>query len=585
MDTFALDYETYYDKECSIKTLGPLGYFSHPEFDAYRMSVWGDEGTTFVGHPKDFDWSKLKGHRVLSHNASFDETLYLYGTEQGWWPLVDYAEWHCTADLTVYCGLPRSLKGATSEVFDLEMSKETRDSMLGKRWGDMSKDFQKEVDEYALKDSELCLKLWEELSSEWPQHERDISSTNRRIVQRGIPIDYDLLLKNKDIIAHKIFDTEKSIPWMGERPTLSRKAFNEECRKVGIEPPASLALTDEEATKFVEKYGEKYPFILAVRDYRRINALKRKLQSFDYATLSNLRYYGGCMYFGSHTGRYSGSGGNLNMQNLPRAEHFGINLRHMIRAPKGKKLIIADLSQIEVRTLCYLAGDFGFLDTIREADDIYEVFAKRFRFGWNGDFKSYDGGKLRHVVKQVVLGCGYGISGKKFAAITGMEVKKAWKLVDRYRSTMQSVVKLWNDLQRKLVVANYKQKGFSLELPSKRKLKYGEVARNAGEHRINYVVHRYRGGRLVPMRAWGGLLAENVSQALSRDIFSDMMLRLEKDGVKIIFHVHDEFVIEVDEEKAKETLKKVLEVMSTPPKWIPDIPLEAEGKIVNRYEK
>ena len=75
MYTFALDYETYYDKNCSIKTLGPLGYFSHPEFDAYRVSVWGDEGTKFVGHPKDFDWDLLEGNRVLSHNASFDETL------------------------------------------------------------------------------------------------------------------------------------------------------------------------------------------------------------------------------------------------------------------------------------------------------------------------------------------------------------------------------------------------------------------------------------------------------------------------------------------------------------------------------
>ena len=44
MVTYALDFETYYDKECSIKTLGPLGYFSHPNFDAYMVSVVGDDG-------------------------------------------------------------------------------------------------------------------------------------------------------------------------------------------------------------------------------------------------------------------------------------------------------------------------------------------------------------------------------------------------------------------------------------------------------------------------------------------------------------------------------------------------------------
>ena len=594
MYTFALDYETYYDKDCSIKTLGPLGYFSHPEFDAYRVSVWGDEGTKFVGHPKDFDWDKLKGHRVLSHNASFDETLYLYGAKQSWWPLVDYAEWHCTADLSVYCSLPRSLKGATTVLFDLEISKSTRDNMSGKTWESMSEDFQREVDEYALKDSELCLKLWEELSPSWPKHERAISALNRKIVQRGIPIDYDLLQKNKDVIEHKLFDAKNSIPWAKELPILSRNAFNVECRKVGIEPPASMALTSEEANEFIKEYGEKYPFIVAVRDFRRINALKKKLQSFEYATLDDLRYYGGCFYFGAHTGRYSGSGGNLNLQNLPRAEHFGVNLRHMIRAPKGKKLIIADLSQIEVRTLFYLAKAKEMLERISNCNDIYEVFAYRlgmyqpntsYHPTYRKNFKEFDGGKLRHIVKQIILGCGYGVSAKKFAQITGMSEKEAARGVRLYRLNFRHVVKLWNNYQRQVVVANYNQKDFFIELPSGRKLKYGKVKKNVGDNRTNYVVYQYKGGKQVPMRAWGGLLTENASQALSRDIFSDMMLRLEDRGIKTIFHVHDEFIIEVDEEKAEDTLKEVLEIMSTPPTWIPDIPLEAEGKIVNKYQK
>ncbi len=99
MVTYALDFETYYDKTCSIRTLGPLGYFSHPEFDAYMVSVVGTDGTSFVGHPKDFQWDILNDNVVLSHNASFDETLYLYGVTQSWWPEVKPAEWHCTADL------------------------------------------------------------------------------------------------------------------------------------------------------------------------------------------------------------------------------------------------------------------------------------------------------------------------------------------------------------------------------------------------------------------------------------------------------------------------------------------------------
>jgi DNA polymerase len=183
------------------------------------------------------------------------------------------------------------------------------------------------------------------------------------------------------------------------------------------------------------------------------------------------------------------------------------------------------------------------------------------------------------------LGCGYGISAKKFAQITGMSEEEAAYGVRLYRVTFRQVVKLWNDYQRRVVTCNYLQKDFSIELPSGRTLEYGKVKKNVGDNRTNYVVYQYRGGKKVPMRAWGGLLAENASQALSRDVFSDMMLRLEAMGMKIIFHVHDEFVIEVDEEKAEDTLKDVIEVMSTPPTWIPELPLEADGKIVTKYQK
>ena len=114
--TYALDFESYYDKECSITTLGPIGYFSHPQFDAYMVSVVGDNGYTFVGSPKDFDWSLLAGEIVLSHNASFDETLYLFGVQQKWWSEVNPKAWYCTADMAAACGYGRSLKAAAAQI-------------------------------------------------------------------------------------------------------------------------------------------------------------------------------------------------------------------------------------------------------------------------------------------------------------------------------------------------------------------------------------------------------------------------------------------------------------------------------------
>ena len=588
MNTYALDYESYYDKDCSIRKLGPLGYFSHPDFDAYLMSVVGDDGFKWVGDPKDFDWDILKGTLVLSHNASFDETLYLYGVDQGWWPKVEYGAWDCTADLAAYCGLPRSLKGATGELFDLSVDKSTRDNMAGKCWGSMTKEFKAEVCEYALKDSELCLRLWESLHKKWPRRERYISRKGRLIVQRGVPIDVELLKEQKECVSQLLFESENKIPWIDEAPPLSRTAFNKECRRLGIDPPASLALSNDEANAWINKHGKEYAWIASVRDYRRINALKRKIESFDYATLSDDRFYGGLMYHGAHTGRWSGSGGNLNLQNLPRGDLFGTNLRNLIAPKKGKKLIVADLSQIEVRTLCWLAEDKKALETIRDSADIYEGFAVHFR-KWDSASSistlKKENPNLRHMVKQMVLGCGYGASAAKFASMTGMPAWQARLAVMIYRKHMRKVVWFWNKLNRCVHMAYSLQEDLVLDLPSGRSLNYGRITTALQKGKKNYMAEITKGSKKIPVRLWGALLAENLSQALARDIFADMMLRLEQNGFKIIFHVHDEFVIEVDEEEAEESLKNVVESMSHAPDWIPDIPLAAEGKILDRYEK
>lgn len=81
------------------------------------------------------------------------------------------------------------------------------------------------------------------------------------------------------------------------------------------------------------------------------------------------------------------------------------------------------------------------------------------------------------------------------------------------------------------------------------------------------------------------MIAHNCAQGLARDVFSDMMLKIEAAGFPIILHVHDEIVCEVNEDEAESALAKIIEIMSTPPAWIPDIPLSAEGAILDFYSK
>ena len=223
--TYALDFETFYSNDCSIRTLGPLGYFSHHEFDAYMVSVVGDNGYEFVGHPSEFDWGLLADNIVLSHNASFDQTLYKYGISHNWWPTCEIFAWHCTADLAAYVGIPRNLAGASEYALGVKPDKSTRDNMKGKLWENMTPEFQEEVSEYALVDSRLCLQLWQKIGDQWPEHEREISRVNREALQRGIPIDQEELKRAQERVKQYLFDAEANIPWLGEKPTLSTKSL------------------------------------------------------------------------------------------------------------------------------------------------------------------------------------------------------------------------------------------------------------------------------------------------------------------------------------------------------------------------
>ena len=212
---------------------------------------------------------------------------------------------------------------------------------------------------------------------------------------------------------------------------------------MGIEPPASLAKNNIEAQEWIKKHGEKYKWIKAVGEWRRINSMLKKLEAIDNATMADGRYYGNIMYWGAHTGRFSGGGGNFNLQNLPRKEMFGADLRKLIKAPKGKKLIVVDLSQIEVRTLLWLAKDKEMLKTVAESDDIYEAFAIKFGY-WDktkGSLRIEDP-NLRHIVKAMVLGAGFMAGPKAFGAAYGVEEEKAQECIDTYRRNMKKVAKL-----------------------------------------------------------------------------------------------------------------------------------------------
>lgn len=585
----ALDWESFYDDECTITKLGNRAYFNHPKFDAYMLSAVSDDGIRWVGHPRDFDWSLIEDAHVLSHNASFDEGLYLELVRKGEYPDVKFAAWDCTMDLCAYHGVRRSLKNAVKDLFDIELSKETRDDMKGLDWETMTPEFRKEVEDYAIADAEWCLKVWQKLSPAWPEHERRISRHTRTMCRRGVAVDEQALRKAIEDLTVIRFELETEIPWTEHAKLKSRKAFDEQCRKHGIVPPKSLAKSSPEAEAWFDKHESDHPWIHAYRNVGRANTFLKKLQNLERQVYEG-RYHPSINYFGAHTGRFSSGGGSesenasgVNLQNLPRETTFGVDFRGLFIPSPGKKLIVVDQAQIEVRTTLWLAGDAEALAEIAKTDDLYHALAVMFDI-WSDDRGPLrDGDKaLRQGVKTIGLGVQFGASAGKVASIAKIPLAEASRWVNLFTTRFKSVVKLWKRLETAMKRARVDpSRTCEFRMPSGTVLRYRNI-RYAGDGLVCTVL---KGRAYSDMRVWHGVLMENAAQKLARDVICDDILRVEDAGYPVLFHTHDEVIAEVDDDKAEAALEDICRIMRQPPAWIPDIPLDVEGSIMSKYGK
>lgn len=632
MITYALDTETTYSNECSITVQGVWGYLRHPWCDIYLISIAGTDGFQWVGHPKDLDWARISGpgKRWVSHNKVFDQSVYFRLVEL--YPEITKhqpEEWLCTADMAAYHGIPRNLKGAIEAVLpDIQVSKDTRNAMKGKRWEDMTPEFQQEVSEYALHDSVCCLKLWEKLSPTWPQIERDLSNATADITFQGIPVNRQKIEDAIQTLKDQAWEAEQQIPWSGFHPTLSPKQLAEACRAVGIEPPRSLAQDSEECAEWEDKYGDQFPWVNAMRTYRRTNMLRKKFEAMLARTRPDGRMDAGLLYCGAHTLRDSGTGG-VNLQNMPRQPMFGTNMRECIEAPPGRTFVINDLSQIEPRILAWFAKDTEFLDLVKSGISPYEAHA-RSSMGWTGgklkdeDSSQYSLAKARQLAlgfsagweKFITMAANYvdsdtfaqifhvkpsdenrskfisylqnqesrNSSGKLLKFEKSSEVDQwtainSWVQVVDFRKSNPKIVAFWDRLDR--AFKSSIGQDLKIEFPSGRTLVYRKIQQIAG----SVTCAQVRNGSWMRTKLYGGLGAENLTQSLARDVFMDCVHRILKKGHMVILRVHDEVVVECDEADAERVLAEVSQIMHTPPSWLPGFPLASEGQISKVYLK
>ena len=550
------------------------------------VSVFTEDGA-FVGHPRDFDFESIRDCEWVSHNAAFDQEVYIRLQELGVAPDWMPRKWHCSANMTAFFGASdRNLADSARVHLGLDLSKDVRDAMNKKTWDDIRADekFHEEVKQYALRDAEVCYKLWMAKKDEWPSREQELSALTMHQVRRGLPCDPEYLDNSIKALSGAAFEAVHRLPWAegDEEKALSDILFAAECRKIGIEPPKSKAKGSIEALDWEEAHPE-INWIADRRTYLRANLLRTKLLTMRDRIRDDGRIHFGVKYFGAHTGRWSGDT-KLNVQGLTKETLHGANQRRVICVQDPtKKLIIADLSQIEPRVLAWVVGDWDFLTACR-TQSVYEAHA-RLTLNWTGGELKKEDPALYALAKARVLGLGYG-SGpttfKEFAKIYGVNLtpQEAKKTVNDFRAKEWRIVKLWNELDEELKLSARREEDYVVNLPSGRDLVYRDCHYAQTSTGKTNVKARMGGGRWG--FTWGSKIAENVIQAIARDVFCECLLRLEAAGLTSIFTVHDEAILEVDKSITPEEVQDIIKIN---PPWMPDVPLDSEAEESDYYKK
>ena len=278
--------------------------------------------------------------------------------------------------------------------------------------------------------------------------------------------------------------------------------------------------------------------------------------------------------------------------------------RGMITAAPGHRLFIADLSGIESRGLAWLTNETSKLEAWREFDRTGDSSCEPYsRFGT--EELRLKGSEARKIGKVADLAFGYQGSVGAWRRLAPADDATPEQTVYNYRRAWvrrhPNITKFWTASVRQAVNAiergerftvariAFQRKGdfLHLKLPSGRCIHYPFARVYADERSKTFTFRDASGGRwewyhvLKHRGAFGGLIAENATQALCRDVFVDALLRLEASGYCVVAHLHDEFVCEVPDDFG--SLDEFLSIITTPPAWAPDFPVAAKGRIADRF--
>ena len=637
MRTLAIDIETYSDVD-----IKKAGVYAYAESTAFTILLFGykydDEEVKLI----DLTVDSLPLSIILdlyssaviktAYNANFERVCLssFLGAK------LPIHQWRCTAVQASMLGLPNHLKDV-ARVLNLDAQKDAKGTRLINYFS-ISHDGKKrmpsddpikweEFKSYCIQDVKVESEIRHKLSKyPIPDSEQELYIIDQLINDRGILIDREFVSN-----AIRIDKTQSDIckDMFNELTDGVNPKSSSQVKQYLIDNGLDVSSVDKTAIGNIIKNtdNENIKKILELKlrlgktSIKKYEAMKRSMCS-DGRIRGLLQFYGA-----NRTGRWAGR--LVQVHNLPQnhldnleevrslvrnGDYELLNmlyddipdvLSQLIRTAfipsEGKKFIVCDFSAIEARVIAYLANEKWRIDVFNTHGKIYEASASQmFKVPIESITKT---SSLRQKGKIAELALGYGGSVgalKQMGAINmGLEEDELQGLVDSWRSANPNITRFWKTVEKAAInavkgIPSTIDKGISFKredgilfitLPSNRKLAYVKpkiVLNRFGSESIVYEGVNGTTKVWEEIETYGGKLVENIVQAVARDCLVESIKRLHNKGYKIIFHVHDEIILEVSEDV---TVEEIESIMSEPIDWAEGLNLTAAGFEARFYKK
>ena len=602
MQIITLDFETYYSQSFSLSKITTEEYIRSPEFETIGVSVKVDDAPAewFSGTKEEtkrfldrYDWGNAI---AVAHNAMFDMAIL------SWVFSIKPKRIADTLSMARALGAGSVSLASLVKQYNLGEKGDEVINALGKKRLDFDAAALRRYGAYCKNDTELTYKLFQTLGPDFPVSEfKLIDLTIRMFSEPVLELHEGALKAHLDCVRHDKEALMRKVE-ADKEELMSNPKFAEVLKLFNVVPPTKISPTTGKETWAFGKNDEDFKALLEheSHDVQALVAARLGVKSTLEETRTE-RFIGiakrgklpiPLRYYAAHTGRWGGDD-KVNMQNLPRKSP----LKDAMLAPEGHAIIDSDSSQIEARTLAWLAGQHDLVEAFGKGEDVYKIMAAKIYNKAEEDINHAE----RFVGKTTILGCGYGMGAAKFKKqlkVFNVDISEdeARSIIDVYRTSYPAITKLWREagvaldavlgnkttpLGRDGVLVVEGTKG--IRLPNGLYLRYPNLRKqNNDDGKSEYVYDTKKGKTTVPNRIYGGKVVENVCQALARIIIGEQMLLIAK-KYKVVMTVHDAIACVVHEDEAKIALENIQMFMRVRPAWALELPLNCEAGAGKSY--